>query len=66
LSEGLPQQDTFVGVYREGMAMDSQKPAGIYFGTNTGKLFGSADEGDSWHLVADNLPPVYSVSTAVV
>ena len=66
LSEGLPQQDAFVGVYREGMAMDSQKPAGIYFGTNTGKLFGSADEGDSWNLLADNLPPVYSVSTAVV
>ena len=66
LSKGLPQQNAFVGVYREGMAMDSQKPAGIYFGTNTGKLFGSADEGDSWSLLADNLPPVYSVSTAVV
>jgi len=66
LSKGLPQQDAFIGVYREGMAMDSQKPAGVYFGTNTGKLFGSADEGDSWNLLADNLPPVYSVSTAVV
>jgi len=66
LSEGLPQQDATVGVYREGMAMDSQTPAGSYFGTNTGKLSGSADEGDSWNLVADNLPPVYSVSTAVV
>jgi len=42
------------------------KPAGIYFGTNTGKLFGSANEGDTWGLVADNLPPIYSVSTAVV
>jgi len=66
LNKGLPQQDAFVGVYREGMAMDSQKPAGVYFGTNTGKLFGSADEGDSWSLLADNLPPVYSVSKAVV
>jgi photosystem II stability/assembly factor-like uncharacterized protein len=66
LTKGLPQENAFVGIYREGMAMDSADPAGIYFGTNTGKLFGSADEGDSWQLVADNLPPVYSVSTAVV
>ena len=66
LGNGLPQQEAFVGVYREGMAMDSLKPAGIYFGTNTGKLFGSADEGDNWRLLADNLPPIYSVSTAVI
>jgi hypothetical protein len=64
LSKGLPQGDAFTGVYREGMANDVENPAGIYFGTNTGKLFGSADEGDSWQLVADNLPPIYSVAAA--
>ena len=53
-------------VYREGMASDSQNPAGVYFGTNTGKVFGSADEGDTWQLVADNLPPIYSVATAQI
>ena len=66
LTNGLPQEDVFVGVYREAMAMDSLNPAGIYFGTNTGKLFGSSDEGDTWELLTDNLPPIYSVSTAVV
>jgi photosystem II stability/assembly factor-like uncharacterized protein len=66
LARGLPQENAFVGIYREGMAMDSRDPAGVYFGTNTGKLFGSADEGDSWRLLADDLPPVYSVSAAVV
>lgn len=35
-------------------------------GTNTGKLFGSDDEGDSWRTIAENLPPVYSVATAVI
>jgi len=48
------------------MAMDSLNPAGVYFGTNTGKIFGSDDEGDSWRLLADNLPPISSVSTAVM
>jgi len=66
LSKGLPQENAFVGVYREGMATDSLNPAGVYFGTNTGKIFGSADEGDTWQTLADNLPPVYSISTAVV
>ena len=48
------------------MASDTGRPAGIYFGTNTGKLFGTADEGDSWQIVADNLPPIYSVATGEI
>ena len=66
LDKGLPQKDAYVGVYREGMATDSLDPAGVYFGTNTGKLFGSNDQGDSWRVIADNLPPIYSVSAAVL
>ncbi len=64
LAKGLPQEKSFVGIYREGMAMDRHDPAGVYFGTNTGKVFASRDEGDSWYLLADNLPPVYSVAAA--
>jgi photosystem II stability/assembly factor-like uncharacterized protein len=66
LTAGLPQQETFVGILREGMATDTLSPAGVYFGTNTGKIFASSDEGDSWQVLADNLPPVYSVETAVI
>lgn len=62
LSRGLPNENAFVGIYREGMAVDSLTPAGIYFGTNTGKLFASTDEGDSWIVLADNLPPIFSVT----
>ncbi len=65
LTKGLPQKEAFSGIYREGMATDSCDPAGIYFGTNTGKVFASANDGDSWNVLADNLPPVYSVSAAV-
>jgi photosystem II stability/assembly factor-like uncharacterized protein len=66
LSDGLPGANVFSSVYREGMTMDSLKPAGIYFGTNTGKLFYSTDEGDKWSVLSDNLPPIFSVSAAVV
>ena len=66
LDKGLPQKDAYVGVYREGMATDSLDPTGVYFGTNTGKLFGSNDQGDSWRVIADNLPPIYSISAAVL
>lgn len=64
LTAGLPQEEVYCGVYREGMCVDKLNPAGIYFGTNTGKLYASDDEGESWRLTADNLPPIYSVSAA--
>ena len=54
-----------MGVLREGLAEDTCDPAGIYFGTNTGQLFGSRDEGESWSLIADYLPPITSVEVAV-
>lgn len=66
LSRGLPQRNAFMGVYREGLTIDSLEPAGLYLGTNTGKLFFSDDEGDSWRLLADNLPPIASVSATVL
>jgi photosystem II stability/assembly factor-like uncharacterized protein len=66
LGRGLPEANFFGGIYREGMAADPLDPAGIYFGTNNGKIFSSADEGDSWQLLMDNLPPVYSISVAAI
>jgi hypothetical protein len=66
LSDGLPQRDAYLGVLREGMAVDGLDPLGVYVGTSTGQLFASRDEGDSWQLVADFLPPISSVETALV
>jgi photosystem II stability/assembly factor-like uncharacterized protein len=66
LRDGLPQQNTFFGVLRQAMATDRLEPAGVYFGTNTGALYASADEGDSWTCVAQHLPPIHSVETLVV
>jgi hypothetical protein len=66
LDEGLPQRDAHLGVLREGMAIDPLDPCGVYFGTSTGQVFASADEGDSWREIAAYLPGIASVEVAVV
>ena len=66
LERGLPQHGAHVGVLREGMAIDSYDIPGLYFGTSTGQLFASADEGDSWSEIASYLPPISSVEVAVL
>lgn len=64
--EGLPQENAFFGVLRQAMATDPLEPAGVYFGTSTGTLFASADEGDSWRPIAQYLPTISSVETLIV
>jgi photosystem II stability/assembly factor-like uncharacterized protein len=66
LDDGLPQQDAHLGVLREGMAIDSLDVPGLYFGTSTGQVFASADEGDSWSEIASYLPAISSVEVAVL
>ncbi len=51
---------------RDALCTDGAEQAGLYFGTRTGKLYGSADEGESWMEIADALPPVVCVRAAVV
>jgi photosystem II stability/assembly factor-like uncharacterized protein len=65
LTNGLPDK-AHVVILREAAASDSLDPAGIYFGTDTGQLFYSRDNGDSWQMLADFLPPILSVEAAVV
>jgi photosystem II stability/assembly factor-like uncharacterized protein len=64
--DGLPKANAYLGVLREAMAVDRLDPVGVYFGTSTGQLYGSRDEGHSWRLIADNLPSIWSVEAAVV
>jgi photosystem II stability/assembly factor-like uncharacterized protein len=61
LTKGLPQEDVYVNVLRDAMSIDKLEPAGIYFGTTGGQVYASADEGDSWQAIAENLPRVLSV-----
>ena len=66
LTNGLPQRDAHLGVLREGMAIDSLDSPGLYFGTSTGQVFASSDEGESWQEIASYLPAISSVEVAVL
>jgi photosystem II stability/assembly factor-like uncharacterized protein len=59
IDEGLPQ-DTFVRVVRE----DPLRPGQLYAGTEAG-MFVSFDDGDNWHSLALNLPPVPITDLAI-
>ncbi|HTV39621.1 MAG TPA: hypothetical protein VMF08_03525 [Candidatus Sulfotelmatobacter sp.] len=63
LTRGLPQQDCYVNVLRDAMAVDQLDPCGIYFGTTGGQVYASADGGDSWSPIVRDLPAVLSVET---
>ncbi len=66
LTKGLPQKDAFETVLRDSLCTDALKPAGVYFGTRSGKIFGSANDGNSWKPLFDGLPPVVCVKAIVV
>ena len=66
VSRGLPQKGAYETVLRDSMEADALRPAGIYFGTRSGKLYSSRNEGVSWELIRDGLPPVVCVKAAVV
>jgi photosystem II stability/assembly factor-like uncharacterized protein len=61
MTAGLPQSDCYFTVLRQAMAVDAADPVGVYFGTNSGSVFASGDEGDSWKEIARHLPTVLSV-----
>ena len=48
------------------MTIDSHDTPGLYFGTSTGQLFASDDEGESWSEIASYLPAISSVDVAVL
>ncbi len=66
LDQGLPQRNAHLGVLREGMAIDAIEKPGLYFGTSTGQVFASADEGETWSEIASYLPAISCVEVAVL
>lgn len=59
---GLPQENCYFTVLRQAMTTDAA--AGLWFGTNSGSVFASFDEGDSWQELAQHLPTVLCVEAA--
>jgi hypothetical protein len=60
-TKGLPQQDCYVNVLRDAMAVDTLDSCGVYFGTTGGQIYASADAGDTWNAIVRDLPAVLSV-----
>ena len=65
LTIGLPQTNAYLHVLRENMSTDTLDPCGVYVGTTSGQIFYSRNEGDSWDLMIDNLPPILSLEAVV-
>jgi photosystem II stability/assembly factor-like uncharacterized protein len=61
LTKGLPQENCYVNVLRDAMAVDRLDDCGIYFGTTGGQVYCSPDGGDTWDAIVRDLPPVLSV-----
>jgi molybdopterin converting factor small subunit/photosystem II stability/assembly factor-like uncharacterized protein len=61
LTEGLPQSDAYLTILRQAFCHDRHSPLGLYFGAESGEVFGSADGGQTWTTVIEHLAPVTSV-----
>jgi hypothetical protein len=62
---GLPD-DAWVSVVRDAFCADAGDPTGLYVGTRDGCVYASADEGDTFTVVADHLPDVLTVKAATL
>lgn len=65
LAQGLPAKDAWWTVKRQAMGADAREPVGLYFGTTSGEVWASSDEGKRWRSIARHLPHIYSVEAAV-
>ncbi|HWU40602.1 MAG TPA: hypothetical protein VN203_23395 [Candidatus Acidoferrum sp.] len=63
---GLPRGQAYFTVMRQAFAADALEPVGLYFGTTSGEIWMSPDEGAAWRVLAAHLPYVLSLTTTVV
>jgi photosystem II stability/assembly factor-like uncharacterized protein len=66
LDAGLPERQAWWTVKRQAMSADASDPVGLYFGTTSGELWMSRDEGRRWTCIARHLPEIYAVEAAVL
>jgi photosystem II stability/assembly factor-like uncharacterized protein len=64
LDAGLPREQAWWTVKRQAMTADAADPVGLYFGTTSGELWMSRDEGGEWTCIARHLPEIYAVEAA--
>ena len=61
---GLPERGAWWTVKRQAMTADARDPVGLYFGTTSGEIWSSRDEGERWAPIARHLPEIYALETA--
>ena len=66
LTKGLPGPHDYQSVYREALDTDGLDAEGVYVGTSNGEVYASVDRGDSWRRLPGTLPPILSVTGAVL
>jgi photosystem II stability/assembly factor-like uncharacterized protein len=66
LDSGMPKSQGWWTVKRQAMTADAGSPVGLYFGTTSGELWMSRNEGKSWGVIAQHLPEIYAVEAAEV
>jgi photosystem II stability/assembly factor-like uncharacterized protein len=59
-SAGMPEEAWWT-VFRQALAIDASDPVGLAFGTTSGEVWTSADEGANWSCAASHLPRIMSV-----
>ena len=62
LTNGLPQKHAYDLVYRHALDVDNSGE-NLAFGSTTGNLWTSDDEGNNWSEIS-HLPPIYAVAFA--
>lgn len=63
LRQGLPQEHAYDLVYRHCLDVDAAGNT-LAFGSTTGGLWLSEDQGDSWRCVSTQMPPIHCVRFA--
>lgn len=63
LREGLPQSHAYDLVFRHALSIDDRGER-LAFGSTTGGLWVSEDQGDRWTCVSNTLPPIHAVRFA--
>jgi photosystem II stability/assembly factor-like uncharacterized protein len=63
---GFPREHAYYTVLRQAFCGDGFDPMGLYFGTTSGELWVSRDEGRSWTQAAAHLQRILSVEAAML
>jgi photosystem II stability/assembly factor-like uncharacterized protein len=63
-ANGMPKSQAWWTVKRQAMTADRERQVGVYFGTSSGEVWGTRDEGKRWKCLVAHLPHIYAIEVA--